>query len=336
VRVITAFVLAWALVAPPRVFADETPTEPPPPSGVVRLMAVGDVMLGQSIGRRITRNGPLAPWQKVTQYFDQADLVVANLECTISNRGTKWLKTFTFRAPTAAAASLAAGGVDLVTVANNHAIDYGFDAFADTLSFLDAAGVGHVGGGVNLEAARAPLIVERNGLRIAFLGYVLQFAGKPRFSTRQWAATNGTPGVALGNPDIVAHDVAAAKQLADVVVVMVHGGIEYSFRPNAAQKNFDRAAIAAGATLVIGAHPHVLQGYALENGTAIAYSTGDFVFDYFTGDPNDTAILDVTLTAAGVQSLSWIPIEIDHGFPRPANAEETARIMSHLRQLPMP
>jgi poly-gamma-glutamate synthesis protein (capsule biosynthesis protein) len=312
------------------------PNDDPPPPGTVRLMAVGDVMLAQSIGRRIRKNGILAPWVNVKAYFDQADLVVANLECTISDRGTAWPKTFTFRAPIAAAQSLAAAGVDAVSNANNHAIDFGRDAFADTLQYLDAAGVGHFGGGANLAAARAPLIIERNGLRIAFLGYVLPFSGRPNFNTRQWAATATTSGLAIGTPDVVTADVQAAKQVADLVIVMVHGGIEYSFRPNMAQKNFDRAAIAAGATLVIGAHPHVLQGYVLEGYQAIAYSTGNFVFNYFTGDPNDTAILDVTLSINGVESLSWIPIEIQNGFPRPATATEAARIMSHLKQLPPP
>jgi len=309
---------------------------PPPPTGVVRLMAVGDVMLGQSIGRRIRRYGPLAPWANVKSYFDQADLVVANLECTISARGTRWPKTFTFRAPIAAAASLSAAGIDAVTVANNHAIDYGLDAFADTLTYLDGAGVGHFGGGSNLDAARAPLVLEANGLRIAFLGYVLPMYGKPAFSTRQWAATDTTAGLAIGTPQVVTADVTAAKQIADVVVVMVHGGVEYSFRPSRGQKNFDRAAIAAGASLVIGAHPHVLQGYVVEGYQAIAYSTGNFVFDYFTGDPNDTAILDVTLSVNGIEALNWIPIEIHSGFPGAADDEETARIMSHLQQLPPP
>jgi poly-gamma-glutamate synthesis protein (capsule biosynthesis protein) len=300
-------------------------------------MAVGDLMLAQTIGRRIVRNGPLAPWTRVKQYFDEADLVVANLECVISNRGTAWpTKRFRFEAPIAAADSLVAAGVDAVTVANNHAVDFGRDAFGDTLQNLDARGVGHFGGGANVSAARAPLIIERNGLRMAFLGYVLPFSSRPAFNTRDWAATSTTPGLAIGTPEVVTQDVIAAKQLADIVIVMVHGGIEYSFRPNSGQRNFDKAAIDAGATLVIGAHPHVLQGYALENHVAIAYSTGNFVFDYFTGDPNDTAIMDVTLSANGVESIDWIPIEIQNGFPRPAVGAEISRINSHLKLLPLP
>ena len=305
-------------------------------TGTVRLMAVGDVMLAQSIGRRIKENGLLAPWAKVKPYFDQADLVVANLECVISDRGTPWPKTFTFRAPIMAAQSLAAAGIDAVTDANNHAVDYGSTSFADTLHYLDAAGVGHFGGGANLAAARAPLIITKNGLRIAFLGYVLPFSGRPAFNTKQWAATASSPGLAIGYPDVVAADVKAARQVADLVIVMVHGGIEYSFHPSKAQKKFDLAAFNAGAALVIGAHPHVLQGYVYQDHQAIAYSEGNFVFDRFTGVENDTAILDVTLSADGVDSLRWIPIEIHNGFPRPATSAEAARINSYLKQLPLP
>jgi len=99
-------------------------------------MAVGDVMLAQTIGKRIKSNGLLAPWKGVVDYFDQADLVVANLECTISTRGTPWPKVYTFRAPPRAAASLAAAGIDVVSLANNHALDYGVTAFEDTLDLL--------------------------------------------------------------------------------------------------------------------------------------------------------------------------------------------------------
>jgi poly-gamma-glutamate capsule biosynthesis protein CapA/YwtB (metallophosphatase superfamily) len=305
-------------------------------TGTVRLMAVGDVMLAQSIGRRIVRRGPLAPWVKVKSYFDEADLVVANLECTISTRGTPWPKTFTFRAPPAAADSLVAAGIDVVSLANNHALDYGRLAFKDTLAYLEARGVGYAGGGRDRDAARAPLIVERNGLRLAFLGYVLPFSGRPAFNTRQWAATDTLAGLAIGTPEGVARDVAAVRPSVDLVIVMVHGGTEYRNYPTLKQRTFNKAAVQAGAALVIGHHPHVLQGYVYENRTLIAYSLGNFVFDYFTGAPNDTAILDVTLSAQGVESVSWIPAVIERGFPRPAVGAEIDRVMSRLKRLPPP
>lgn len=301
--------------------------------GTVRLMAVGDVMLARTIGRRIVRQGVDAPWRGVKSLFDEADIVMANLECTISTRGTPWPKDFNFRAPPAAADSLVAAGIDVVNLANNHALDYGIDAFEDTLAALDARGISHVGGGLNDEAAHAPLIIERNGLRIGILGYALWFSPEPGMQMSQWTAGPDTPGLAVAKPEDVARDVTALKPNVDVVIVTFHGGREYSHKPNAKVRAFTDAALAAGASLVIGHHPHVLQGYSQDDGTLIAYSVGDFVFDYFTGDPNDTAILDVTLSKSGVDSMSWIPIIIRNGFPQVATGTDAARIMARLQPI---
>lgn len=297
-------------------------------------MAVGDVSLGWEAGRRIVRRGPHVPWTRVADKFARADLVVANLECTISNRGTRWpTKNITIRAPLAAADSLVAGGIDVVSLANNHALDYGFDAFKDTLRLLDERGIGHAGGGRDSAAAHAPLMVEIDGLRIAFLGYVMPFSSRPSFNTRDWAAGPTRPGLAIGTADVVGREVTKARTQADVVVVMVHGGFEYSHRPSKRQRAIAKAAVDAGAALVIGHHPHVLQGYHHGNGTFVAYSLGNFVFDRFEGDANDTAILDVTLSADGVTSFRWIPIVIERGFPRPAVGAEIPRVLAKLPEL---
>jgi poly-gamma-glutamate synthesis protein (capsule biosynthesis protein) len=293
-------------------------------------MAVGDTVLAQSIGRRIVRQGPDAPWRRVSGYLDQADLLIANLECPISSRGTPWPKTYVLRAPPAAADALVAGGFDIVNLANNHTLDYGAIAFADTLAALDARGVGHVGGGQNEAAAHAPVIVERNGLRIGFVGYALYFAPG---TLGPWTAGAGTPGLAVARPEIVSREVAALKQRVDIVVVSFHGGRTNSSGPTTKVRTLTRAAITAGATLVIGHHPHVLQGYSRAGSTLVAYSLGNFVFDYFTGRQNDSAILDVTLSASGVQSFSWIPIVIEDALPRPARGAEIERIMARLRPI---
>ncbi len=322
-----------AAMAGPASAATLRSTDAPAQVGTLRLMAVGDVMLARSIGRRIVRNSVGAPWRGVAAYFDRADLVLANLECTISRRGTPWPKDFTFRAPPAAADSLVAGGVDLVTLANNHALDFGVTAFGDTLDALDARGIGHVGGGRDEASAHAPLIVERNGLRVGFLGYVLSFAPEGGFHMRQWAAGPSRPGLAVVTPDLVGREVAALKRQVDVVVVTFHGGREYSRAPTTKVRELTRAASNAGAALIVGHHPHVLQGYHRESSTLVAYSLGDFVFDYFTGSPNDSVILDVTLSAAGVESFRWIPIVIQRGFPRPAVGAEIERIMGRLKPI---
>ena len=295
-------------------------------------MAVGDVMLGWEVGRKIKNVGVGSPWAGVKRYFDEADLVVANLECVISNRGTRWpSKLIHLRAPLAAAESLVAGGIDVVNVANNHSLDFGQDAFMDSLGRLDAQGIEHAGGGANAQAAREPAIVEENGLRIAFLGYVLPFSSRTTFNTREWQATANRAGLSIGTPDAVRQDVNRVKEAVDLVVVMVHGGLEGRGRPSAAQRTFANAALDAGASLVLGHHPHVLQGYAKRGDKLIAFSLGNFVFARFDGRENDSAILDVTLTADGVASLAWIPVVIrNDGIPRPATAAESRRIMGWL------
>ena len=176
--------------------------------------------------------------------------------------------------------------------------------------------------------------MEEQGLRIAFLGYVFAMSGKYDFNTRDWEAKANAVGLAIGTPDAVRRDVAAARQLADVVVVMVHGGYEYRGNPSSAQRTFANAALDAGASLVLGHHPHVLQGYAKRGDKLIAFSLGNFVFARFDGRPNDSAILDVTLTPDGVASLAWIPVVIrNDGTPRPATAAEARRIMGWLPSL---
>jgi poly-gamma-glutamate capsule biosynthesis protein CapA/YwtB (metallophosphatase superfamily) len=300
--------------------------------GTVRLMAVGDVMLAQSIGRRIVKKGVHAPFQRVLPIFSQADLLVANLECAISNRGTRANKRFTFRAPPAAADSLAHAGIDVVSLANNHSLDWGVTALRDTMRLLDERGIAHAGAGDNSAQARAPAIVTRNGLRIAFLGYVRRMGeSRTTFNTLMWEAGTSKPGVAISRPDEVARDVVAAKRKADIVVVMLHVGREYNGSAGGHQRRVARAAIEAGASLVIGHHPHVLQGFERGQRTLIAYSLGNFVFDLFEGAPNDTAVLDVTLDRTGVVSVRWVPILIVNGLPRPAPASDINRI---LRQIP--
>lgn len=131
----------------------------------------------------------------------------------------------------------------------------------------------------------------------------------------------------------MARDVAIAREQADLVIVMVHGGLELRNHPGSKQVAFARAAVDAGATLVLGHHPHVLQGYSAEGTSLIAYSLGNFIFDRFEGAPNDSTILDVTLTATGVQSFSFIPVVIERGMPRPAVGGEIDRIQARLQPI---
>jgi poly-gamma-glutamate capsule biosynthesis protein CapA/YwtB (metallophosphatase superfamily) len=313
----------------------ETPTDAPPtataPPPVVRFMAVGDVMLARSVGDRLLAQGPGIVFQQVQPWLDQADLFALNLECVISDRGAPEPKAYTFRAPPAAVEALALAGVDVVSLANNHALDYGVEALGDMLPRLREANIQAVGAGADAGAARAPAVVVRNGLRVAFLAYVdVPVEGRTGFDTRSWEAGIERPGLAWAVPSEMAFDIASARLRADVIVVLVHFGLEGRREATAGQRALAQGAIDAGAHLVIGAHPHVLQPVEAYNGGLIVYSLGNFVFDGFVAPATYSAIFSATLTLEGVADYEFLPVVVSHGLPRPADEREAATVWSLL------
>jgi poly-gamma-glutamate capsule biosynthesis protein CapA/YwtB (metallophosphatase superfamily) len=296
-------------------------------------MAVGDLMLGRSVGDHMQSQGPASVFAGVASTLRQADLLAGNLECVISDQGTPQFKSFTFQAPPAAIDALSSVGFDVVSLANNHSMDYGLDGLADMLARLREGGVNSVGAGADAEAAEAPVILERNGVHVAFLSYVnVPVESRTAFDTHSWAAAVEKPGVAWGEPDTIARDVAAAKTLADVVVVLLHSGLESNVAVNSIQRTLAHAAVDAGAALVIGAHSHTLQPVERYKDGIIAYSLGNFVFDGFTTPSNYSAIFTATLTPTGVESYDWVPVVIEKGLPRLATPAEAAVILPLVRE----
>lgn len=313
-------------VIPPTA-TDVPPTATQTPEPIVQLAAGGDVMLARTIGDQVLSDGPGVVFAGIQAVLDQADIFVANLECVISDQGTPVVKSFTFRAPPAAAEALAAGGMDLVGLANNHSLDYGVEALADMLPRLRAAGVESVGAGADDVAARAPVIIERNGLKVAFLAYVdVPIEGRSGFDTRSWQAGPDLPGLAWAEPAQMQFDIASARLKADVVVVLMHFGLEGRSDFTGHQQDLAHTAIDAGAALVLGAHSHVLQPVEAYNGGLIVYSLGNLVFDGFAPPSTYSAIFAATLTPAGVAAYTWVPVMVDHGLPRLATPAEAAII----------
>lgn len=280
----------------------------------ITLVAVGDIMLARSIGRALQRDPNDTPFAGVIDVLRAADVTVGNLECALGTSGTRARKSFTFLAPPAGAASVADAGFDLVTLANNHSLDYGAEALASTLQLLDGVGVRHVGAGMKRAAAHQPAVIDVKGVRLAFLGCV-NTGAEGRYRRSTWEATDTRAGVAWGVPEDVKADVAAAKAQADLVIVMMHAGAEGSRRPNATQRGLAQAAIDAGAALVLGAHPHVLQPVERYGNGVIAWSLGNFVFDGFRGAANQTGILQVMLAREGVRDVALVPAVIQRGRP---------------------
>jgi poly-gamma-glutamate synthesis protein (capsule biosynthesis protein) len=299
---------------------------------LVHIAAVGDVMLDRALGYAIEQGDLAYPFARVAEHLSSANIAVGNLESAMGDTGQPVGKSYAFRAPPAAAESLAQAGFDIVSLANNHAMDYGPEALSQAITLLDQQGISAIGAGSDGLAARAPHLVEVNGIRLAFLGYVNVPVEVSGFDTAIWEAGAGKPGLAWARPEDIVADVSAAREMADLVIVSLHSGYEYVEEPSAEQRAAAEAAVSAGAHLVIGHHAHLLQGIGFVNEAAIVYGLGNFAFE-IDGDPG-TAILNVWLDRDGVRQLELIPAVVQFGGqPRPAEAWEEADIRRRVYRL---
>lgn len=271
-------------------------------AAAVRLALMGDVMLADGPGRVIARGGD--PFGAVMKAMKDADVRIANLECVIATGGTKAAKPWTFRAHPQVLDVLRRH-VDAVSLANNHSGDFGPQAFLQMLGRLQRAGLPYFGGGADLRAAHRAVIVERQGLRIALLGYNEMFP-------RRFEAGPDSPGIAWADEEQIVADIRAARAQADVVIPFMHWGQEHSETSHARQKALARLMIRAGADAVVGAHPHVRQDTEVIDGKPVIYSLGNFIFDGFSDEDNNTgSILWMTVTATGVRDWRLQAVHID-------------------------
>lgn len=266
----------------------------------VSFSAVGDILLARGVARVMEEKGVDYPLGGVAGAL-RADLVFANLEGPLSGRGFPAPKHYTFRAAPRAVDALRAGGVNVVSLANNHALDYGREALLDTVDRLRQAGIPAVGAGRNAAEAARPVFVERRGVRVAFLAFTT-------LPPEGMVYDPARPEVALArSPETVAAAVRAAAGQAHVVIVSFHWGEEFARQPTALQRSLAHAAVDAGASLVLGHHPHVLQPVEEYRGATIAYSLGNFVFDQHRPDTLPSAILRARLTRRGVREVTFLP-----------------------------
>jgi Bacterial capsule synthesis protein PGA_cap len=273
----------------------------------VTVAAVGDITFGEQVGPTLDRVGGRYPWTSVAQLLRRADVTTGNLETAVSRRGEPAVKQYTFRgAPWMLRPVHSYAGFDVLTLANNHAVDFGRGALLDTVHAVRAAGMQTIGAGANAWRARRPAIVTSGGLRIAFLGY--SDVNPPGFS-----ATAAAPGTARADPAEIAADVHAALRRADVAVCFFHWGVELHALPDSRQQELAAACLRAGASLVLGAHPHVFGPIVRPSRhTLVAWTLGNFVFPS-AGEPARTGILQVRLGSDGVEGYGKRPVTIE-GF----------------------
>jgi poly-gamma-glutamate capsule biosynthesis protein CapA/YwtB (metallophosphatase superfamily) len=295
-----------------------SPTSAPTEEPHISLAAVGDIMLARSLGDRILQNGGDGIFAAVESTLRSADLAIGNLECAIGDGGVRAPKAYTFRAPAASATLLQKAGFDLLSLANNHSLDYGGATLAGTLGLLEENGIVGIGAGNNKDAAAAPGFFSIRGVRLAFFAFVdvpKEYLG---FDVRVWTAGPSSPGVAWAEPEEIRLHIQELRSRADFIIVMLHFGEEGKATPTQGQMRLARWSIDAGADIVIGSHPHILETIEQFKNGIIAYSLGNFVFDGFSGASNDSQILWLTLSPGKPVDFSTIPIRIVQGVPVPS------------------
>jgi poly-gamma-glutamate capsule biosynthesis protein CapA/YwtB (metallophosphatase superfamily) len=291
----------------------------------VKLALAGDTMLGRKVAEAIRTDGPASLFSReVVSVAMEADLFVLNLECCISDRGSPWPdphKPFFFRAPPNAVEALSMLGVDCVTLANNHALDFGPEALLDTFEHLRAAGIAWAGAGPDIDAARAHVMLDAAGFRLA----VAAFSDHPA----EYEAGAAEPGIAFaglrrGEPPAWLRE-GIANADADAVLVTPHWGPNMNPSPGPHVRAAASALREAGATLIAGHSAHVFQGVA----GSVLYDLGDFVDDYAVDARlrNDLGLLFlVELDVGGPERLEAVPLRLDYCHTRIADAEDAAWI----------
>ena len=257
------------------------------------MLLVGDVMLDRGVKHYVLEEGGgdwRFPWQFVAERFSAADVVFINHEGVMSDVGRDAGGVYSFNFPVAALEGLLFAGVDVVSLANNHIFDWGGDALCDTRRRLHAAGIGAVGAGCTAAEADAPYIhTLDDGSSVGFLGYTSFFYPKG-------VAGEEYPGVSDYSLESMRDSISSLKKQVDVVAVSLHWGDEYQSRSNTEQQRIGHALIDAGADIIVGHHPHVIQEVERYNDGWILYSLGNFIFDqYFSKETMEGLVAVVTL-----------------------------------------
>lgn len=287
----------------------------------------GDVNFAERTAERLARN-PRTAFGVAADRLRQADVTVVNLETAITEGGVPAPKQFHFRAPATAFTALAAAGVDIVSMANNHAADYGEQGVADSLAAAARSPVPVIGFGATASKAYAPQLIRRGGRTYA----IFAASQVSDYTARVWTAGDRHPGIAVTDHRLMnAVRAAAAKQM--VVLVFLHWGTEYQRCPNRAQRSLADDLAAAGAAAIVGTHAHVIQGAGWrQDGRYVAYGLGNYLWwRSFGNAQDDNGILRLTFRRGAVAEAVFEPARLDAtGVPVPATGEAGSRILREL------
>ncbi len=313
--------------------SDETPSEEPEAtetedtSEPVTLVFTGDVLLSDYVLSNYNSSGisgVVSP--DVLNQLTQADLTIINNEFPFSTRGTQAPdKQFTFRVNPSYVSVLTDMGVDIAGLANNHVLDYGSDALLDTFDTLDAAGIDYMGAGEDLSRASALITKEIGGQTFGFL------AASRVIPVVSWDVNNSSPGVfTTYDPTQLVTAIQEARDKCDYLTVLVHWGIERDAYPQEYQTQLAKQYIDAGADLIIGAHPHVLQGISYYNGKPICYSLGNFIFNQ---EIPQTAMVKVTIEKGQEPVIQLLAASATGAYTYLCEGQQKTDIYQYIQQI---
>lgn len=296
----------------------------------ITLAIMGDVLLDRGIGKMIETHGADYPWRHVSHILNKYDLALINLETSVGTRGNAMAdKEYTFQSKPETLEGIVSGGIDGVSIANNHILDYGREGFMETLKNLEKMGIPYAGGGRKKQEALKPAIWEINGMQIGLLAFSRVI---PDMS---WYATDQRAGIASAYDyylDSVCKTISETRKEVDFLIVSLHWGKELQNYPEEKDINAAKRLIDNGADLIMGHHPHVLQGIELYKNKPIVYSLGNFVFNGRGKESNQTMIFNLEVNKRGIVNLSIIPILIKGGQPMVAEGKEKEEIIHILNQ----
>ena len=307
------------------------------PENSITIVAVGDIMLGGTAQEILIKEGYDYPFRHVKPLLANADVVIGNLEgplTSICNNSMNLDKEYVFRSPAPKVApALKKAGFNLLNLANNHILDYGVQGMNDTVNALDKQHIYSVGTGKNSTLARTGTILSTNNGKLGFLSYSLTFP-------ESFWATDNQPGVAFGHEEKIIADIKRLKKTTENIIVSFHWGREKTTELRPYQPRLGRAAIDAGASLVLGHHPHVLQAIEKYKNGLIIYSLGNFVFGSYSQDAKTSIVARITLHDGQFHSTELIPINTLNTEvifqPKVLTQDAATAVIEHINELSQP
>jgi poly-gamma-glutamate synthesis protein (capsule biosynthesis protein) len=292
----------------------------------VKVSFTGDILLDRGVGEKLKEKGLDYPYMSIKDLLKKTDILYGNLECPLLNEGTPTLKRreLIFKGDVLNVKSLKNAGYDVLNLANNHAMDYGGEGLASTIKVLKGESIKTLGAGETSSAAKAPVFINKNGIRIGFLSY-------STFPPEGYVFNETKPDISRVDKGIMAEEIRRAKVDCDFLVVTFHWGKEFSYYPSEIQKEIAHMAVDNGCDAVVGHHPHVLQGVENYNGKLIFYSIGNFVFDrQVPMGTDESVILNLEINKKGIMNAEIIPVKIKECQPIPVSGKEVEYIIKRL------